>query len=258
MLTIFTIVKDGLPFLPIQLSVFNQLKLDWQWIVAEGTADNVGSTSWCAKPKPGLSTDGTVEFLDFTSKNHPRVTVMHNPLWAGKDAMCNACLDKIKEDCVLVEADADEIWTAKQLEDIHYLLSTGKHNCARFFCRYYVGINIQVVGNNGWGNRPGEWLRAWRFEPGMRFIRHEPPVLSGINDGHEKALRREQTKAMDLVFDHWAYCFPHQLRAKEEYYQYPGALAQWQRLQQNRIWPTRLAKWLYWITDGVMADLVHK
>ena len=55
----FTIVLDGMPWLPMQLAMMQRLKCDWLWAVAEGVADNVADTGWCKKIPPRLSNDGT-------------------------------------------------------------------------------------------------------------------------------------------------------------------------------------------------------
>lgn len=100
-LHIFTIVLDGMPFLPIQFSTFNRLDFPWTWHVVEGAAANVRDTGWCQPQDPRLSQDGSKEFLDSISR-HPRVKIYRSPWWPqGKTEMVNAAVAAIKEPCLL-------------------------------------------------------------------------------------------------------------------------------------------------------------
>ena len=83
----FTIVLDGMPWLPMQLAMMQRLKCDWLWAVAEGVADNVADTGWCKKIPPRLSNDGTGGWLREISDNHPNVFHFNAELWPGKAAM---------------------------------------------------------------------------------------------------------------------------------------------------------------------------
>lgn len=251
-LSVFTICLDAAEFLPKQLAVFEQLKCDWHWYIAEGVAAPVRDTSWCSPIPPRLSRDGTSELLTSWLK-HPRITIFRRQLWEGKTAMCNACLSAIKEPCALLQVDADEFWTPKQIEEIVKLYDTGLYDRMRFFCRYFVGENIIVTGENCWSNKIGEWSRSWLFDSNMRFQSHEPPVLKGCGT---RELTREQTRELGLVFNHFAYCSEKTLRFKQEYYGYKDAVAHWRRLQSNTVWPCRLREFLPWVDDKAMADKV--
>jgi hypothetical protein len=256
-LKIITIVYNGMPFLPMQLNCFNQLSLDWEWLVVEGPAANVNCTSWCKPQPPGHSNDGTHEFL-MSLTNHPRVFYSWRLMWdGGKVEMCNRALATITEPCVLLQIDADELWSAEQIEKIFRLISSpGQIDAANFYCRYFLGPNIVTVGDNCYGNNPGEWARAWRLYPGMKFVRHEPPVL---NRPPYMVQSRVGTKIMDLVFDHWAYYFEKQVAYKESFYGYKNAVAQWKRLQVHPgPWPVKLKTFLPWVDDRAQADLLHK
>jgi hypothetical protein len=258
-LVAFTIVLDGMPFLPAQFAMFNRLRdLDWHWIIVEGAAENSGSTKWCRPQTPRLSQDGTTQFLN-SLKSHPRITVIQRQWWVGgKDAMVNTALETIKEPCVLLQLDMDEFWESVQAQKIYQLLADDFFDCARFFCRYFVGPNIIATGESDWGNRPGEFLRAWRFSPGMKMT-HEPPRLHGVNGPNERCLSRENSREFGLVFDHYAYVLQQQVAYKEEFYGYSNAVAYWQHLQRNRTWPLkRLRGFLPWVGEGTGADLLHK
>jgi len=245
-----------MPFITWHLPVFNRLSIPWHWLVAEGAAMNVKDTSWCVRQEPRLSRDGTTEYLE-SIKGHPKITVLQNPRWEGKVEQCNACLSRITEPCILLQADSDELWTADQLESIvAFFKAYEEIKCARFFCRDFVGQNILVTSTHAWGNRPTEWLRAWRFEPGMKFDRHEPPVLIGATD---PCATREQTREVGLVFDHYSYAFEKQVAYKCHWYNYPNGLNWWKRLQQNKTWPVNnLKDFLPWVDHGVTADRLHK
>jgi hypothetical protein len=253
-LHIFTLALDAMPFLPRQLEVFENLKCDWHWHIIEGVADNVLDTSWCKKIFPRFSRDGTTEWLNSVSKN-PRISIYRRQLWHGKTTMCNAALKTIKEDCVLLQKDADEFHTAEQIDKIVELFSERDIDWMRFHCRYYVGEKIVVVGENCWSNKNGEWLRAWRFKPGMLFAKHEPPVLNGCG---KNGLPIDQTMILGLDFEHYAYYYEHQVAFKEQYYGYTDAVKKWRALQANTVWPvTRLKDFLPWSGDDAGADLIE-
>ena len=254
-LEIFTIVLDGMPYLPAHLPVFSSLNCDWHWTIAEGAAMNVKDTAWCRPQPPRLSRDGTAEYLN-AIRNHPRVTVIQRQSWNGKVEQCNACLEHIAEPCVLLQMDVDEIWSAKQLHALlHFFHGNPHFQSAEFFCRYFVGPNIIITSNNTYATRPGDWHRAWRFEPWVKFLKHEPPVLNRSTDPRAT---REQTWDYGLVFEHWAYAMESQVAFKEKYYGYRDAVKHWKRLQYNQTWPVRLGDFFPWVKDNTTADLLHK
>lgn len=251
-----TIALDAIHFLPMQLATLHRLpsSVDWTWHVVEGVAAPVKDTAW-VKPIPArLSRDGTTEFLNGL-RTHPRVKVYQKQMWPGKTAMFNEALRTIREPGTLLQIDADEIWDAEQITKIASLFPE-RRNCARFKCVFYVGPNIITVGENCYGDNPGEWLRAWYFEPGMRFDTHEPPKIHGMV---EYCMPKEIMTVLGLTFHHFAYCFESQVRFKEQYYGYKNAVLQWNTLQRNRQRPVkRLKDWLHWVDDRVGADLVYR
>lgn len=223
-----------MPWLACTFAELNRLTdIDWRWSVVEGAALPNGSSSWISRQKPRLSGDGTTQFLQALSPAHPRVHYVGKSEWVSKDAMCEAALKPFKSPGLLFEIDGDELWHADQLRRIVELFEDDPTlMMARFHCRYFLGPNIVTTD----AGKPNEWLRAWRFTPGMRWISHEPPVLSG-SEG--KSLSRQETAAMGLVFDHYAYGLPPQVRQKEALYgaRFRGLSVGWMQLQTNREWP---------------------
>lgn len=244
-----------MPFLPMQLNIFNRLHCDWEWHVVEGVAANRHDTSWC-KPLAGrLSKDGTTQFLN-TLESHPRIRLHRRQLWDGKVEMVNTPLRALPAPGVLMQVDADELWPPACIDRIVNLFAT----CPRiatmqFACRYFLGPNIVAVTPGCYGNKPGEWTRAWRFRPGDRFLKHEPPMFRGPSGS---CFGLSDTTELDLVFDHWAYVFEKQVAFKEAYYGYQDATAHWRRLQQNGKWPVLLREFLPWVKDDAMADLLYR
>lgn len=257
-LTVFSIILNGMPFLPMQFAMLNRLNIRWRWICVEGAAANTNCTAWCVRQPPQLSRDGSQEFLDSIS-THPRVTIVRKPFWqGGKVEMCNAALELINEPCVLLESDVDELFETVQIERMVQLFDTmPKVDHMRFWCRFFLGPNIVATSSNGYGNRANsEWLRAWRFSPGQRFSRHEPPALPGSD---KFGLSRDETKAYKLVFDHLAYFDEKQVANKCRFYNYANGVNHWRRLQQNKTWPVKdLRTFLPWVGPGASADLLFK
>ncbi len=251
-LVVVTIVLDGMPYIVRNLPIFDGLDVNWQWIIVEGASDNQRDTKWCKKQEFRLSNDGTTEYL--SSIKDPRITIIQKPYWHSKTDMVNEALSHAKYDGILMQIDSDEMWTAENIDKICEVFDSDESvRMMKFFCRYYLGPDIISVGDNSYGNNPGEWLRAWRFRRGMQFNSHEPPVLN-LNQG--RCLSRDQTKAMGLVFDHYSYALEKQLNFKEKFYGYTGAVEQWKRLQANTQWPCRLKDFLPWVDDHARATRI--
>jgi hypothetical protein len=71
-----------------------------------------------------------------------------------------------------------------------------------------------------------------------------------------RELDREETYQRGLVFRHEAYMYREQIEFKEKYYQYHGAVDGWERLQANKIWPTKLKPFFHWVEPDVTVDLL--
>lgn len=252
-----SIVLDGLPFITLHYPTFRQLPFPWEWHVVEGVAANEKCTQWCKQISPRLSEDGTTQYLN-SLQFDSRVKIYQNPLWHGKVDMVNAAVRQMKEPGLLWQVDSDEIWTVQQIERMRRMFMQCKDRTeANFYCRYFVGPDIVTVGRDCYGNnRSYEWKRVWRFEPGMMFEKHEPPVL--MQKKQAKPFTHEETAAAGLIFDHFAYCTEASVAFKQTYYGrtsglYEKAVENWKRLQKNTIWPVKLKRFLPWVDDKVEA-----
>lgn len=257
MLAIFTLALDAEPWIEKHLHVFQQLTVPWQWVIAHGAAMNGGSTKWCQPQNPRLSTDGTTEYLH--GIDDERVTVLEKKSWPSKDAQCNAALEVITKSVsnssglavpsVLMQVDSDEMWSAKQIETIVRTFAERPQLSSMMFdCRYYVGENLITQGENCFGSRENEWLRAWRYEPGRRFISHEPPVLEG--DDPERRMSKRETREIVGRFEHFAYVTEAQVAFKEKFYGYKGAVRQSQALQAYEKFPVELSRFFPFVSGS--------
>lgn len=251
-ITFFTIVKNGMPWMPMIYPALRALSCDWEWIIVEGTAAPTHCTRWCKPIPAGLSDDGTADYIDHLQHTDERIHVMRNIWWDGKVSMCNMALSRIRRKCLLWQIDADELWRSEQIESVRQKFNDDDSlGSAEFLCRYFVGPDLVTVGEDCYGNHTAyEWRRAWRFTPGLTFKTHEPPVMLGVPSGR---LDHEQTKNMGCVFDHMAYASRVQAEFKQTYYGYPNAVESWDRLQHNLQWPTRLSEFLFWVKDDTMV-----
>jgi hypothetical protein len=259
----FTLVLDGMPWITKHLDILRATNLDWKWIIVHGAAMNNGSTQWCQPQEPRLSTDGTTEYL--RSIKDDRVLLMECDRWNSKDQMCNAAVSEIKEHCVLMEIDSDEIWTPSQIEKIVEQFdsnSCGMTPCSvhnrtgypvdamQFKCRYFVGEGLITKGEHCYGDMDYEWWRTWRYYPGTKFESHEPPV---IPLGTGLKFPKSATSEMGLVFDHYAYATEAQVAYKEKFYGYKGLLEGWKRLQEQRMFPVFLRDFFPHVTDNALV-----
>ncbi len=249
-LCVYTIVLNGMPWISSIFTTLNSLKLDWHWYVVEGAALNVNGSEHCNPINPQLSVDGTWGFLNMI-KNHPRVTVIQSQLWHGKLEMVNTAVALIKDECVLMQMDSDEIWNAENISSLFNLMAPEEASIsARFFCRYFVGPDLIVMGNDCYGNKPNEWTRAWKFSPGTLFTSHSPPILQNQNT----LFNRHDTLEMGIGFDHYSWVTEQQVAFKEMYYQgHEGALEGWKRIQQVTEFPVKLKDYFPWADENAQV-----
>ena len=275
----FTIVLNGQPFIRHHIEAFKQLPFEWYWHIIEGVADLKHDTAWSVKlggrisdqlHHDGRSNDGTTEYLDELSKQFPNnITIYRKPagiFWDGKLEMVNAPLVNIKQDCLLWQVDADELWTTKQISTARDMFIAEPDKTAAYYLdHFFVGENLVTTTIDTYGNNTNyEWLRSWRFKPGFRWAVHEPPRLCmpladgrGVDIATIKPFKHGQTSAQGLVFQHYAYVTEKQLQFKEIYYGYKNAVEQWSRLQQHKDFPVFLKDSFAWVKDKTQVDTVQ-
>ena len=257
----FTTVLNGLPYLRHHLEQFKRLDFEWHWHIVEGVA--AGGQVPPEFQADGLSIDGTSAFLDQLSADYrDRLTIYRKPLgrhWDGKLEMFGAPLNAIAEDCLLWEIDADELWTAEQFTRGRQLFLDGPDKTAAlYWCWFFVGPNLITTTRQGYANNPqGEWLRTWRYRPGMRWFAGDAPVLAEpLPNGQWRSIAQvnpilhAETEAAGLVFQHFAYVMENQVRFKESYYGYRGAVERWRALQAVTRFPVYLRDYFPWVQDA--------
>jgi len=275
----FTLVLNGMPFIKHHLETFRRLTFPWKWHIIEGMADLQKDTAWSLEHggkitnelhSNGLSNDGTSEYInELTKISSDNIRVYRKPsgqFWSGKVEMCNAPLNHIDKPCILWQIDVDEFWTAPQIERLvgMFQRQTTK-TAAWFYCKYFIGPSIVIATRDNYGNNPSfEWLRVWRFRPGMTWASHEPPRLmfktwfGSFDVGRLDPFSHDETEGQGLVFNHYGYVVPEQLRFKEIYYGYHDALQRWKRLQSHKIFPVYLREFFPWVKDDTLAKRVEK
>lgn len=254
MLTVFTIVLNGEPWIRRILPELQKLSIPWEWRICEGVGDPHNCTSWC-RPVPARwhcrhrSVDGTTEYLD-SILGTPGVTVSRQDApYFGKLHMIREALGTAPRD-VVVQLDADELFTVTQLESIYQiLLPQPAGTRMQFYCNYWVGPAKKIVTRTGYGSMPYEWMRAWRWGEGVHFTSHEPPALNATG----QLLSRGLTQDLGLLMDHRAYATREQAAFKEDYYGYDGLVGQWERLQKTS-GPVRLSRFFNHVKDAAVAD----
>lgn len=272
----FTIVLNGMPFIRYHIEQFRHLPFRWHWHIVEGAARLAHDTAWSVAAggrlpesyhRQGLSVDGTTEYLDQLAARFPeQISLYRKPpgeLWDGKREMVNAPLAQINEPCLLWQVDADELWTRVQLaQGRQMFLDAPDRTAAYYWCHFFVGPALVVTSRNCYSQQGGqEWLRTWRFAPGDFWLTHEPPRLARRADG-DTALdvaricpfTNDETEAKGLVFQHFAYTTLDQLRFKEQYYGYQGAVFHWLRLQKEQQFPRFLREYFPWVRDHTTID----
>jgi glycosyltransferase involved in cell wall biosynthesis len=272
-----TIVLNGEPFIRYHEKMLANLDIPWHWHVVEGVAALKHDTAWSVAGggrvadslhDKGLSKDGTSAYLDDLAKRFPdRVTVYRKPtgeFWDGKLEMVNAPIPNMREECLLWQMDNDELWTVEQIKAVHAaFLADPARSAAKFWCWYFVGPAKFLSTRYNYAQNPNqEWLRTWRFRPGMRWAAHEPPTLVEPILDEPGATRdvakvnpfgHDEMERIGAVFQHFAYATEDQLAFKEVYYGYKDARSQWRALQAHK--GSGLVKdYLAWVSDNTMFD----
>jgi FkbM family methyltransferase len=272
----FTIVLNGEPFIRYHIEVFKQLPFKWHWHIVEGVAELKHDTAWSVSlggkvtdkiHRNGRSNDGTTEYLDKLKQKYPdNITIYRKPegiFWDGKREMVNAPLTNINQECLLWQVDVDELWTKEQICTTRQMfIDNPTKTAAWYWCWYFVGENLVISTRNCYAHNPNqEWLRTWRFKPGMNWQKHEPPCLGelgGDGEWHDVAavnpFRHEETEKQGLVFQHFAYVMNKQLQFKETYYGYKDAVLQWSQLQKQTQFPVLLREYVGWVHDETMVN----
>jgi glycosyltransferase involved in cell wall biosynthesis len=272
----FTIVLDGEPYIRYHLNVLKSLSIPWHWHIVEGVAELKHDTSWSLatggripenRYTNGRSSDGTSAYLDQIAKENPaQITIYRKPLgqsWDGKIEMVRAPLASVSEPCLLWQIDSDELWTAKQIEAAHFMFIKEPHrHAAYFWCHYFIGPDKVIATRNCYAQNPNqEWLRVWRYQPGMEWVAHEPPVLAvKALDGNQynvasiNPFTHQETEAAGLVFQHMSYTTEAQVRFKEQYYGYAGAVDKWRALQADPGPYTLLRNYFPWVSDSTLVE----
>lgn len=274
----FTIVLNGEPFIRYHIEMLLQLPFRWHWHIVEGVAEHKYDTAWSLQfggrvaeslHNNGLSNDGTTVYLDELKQKYPElITIYRKPkgkLWGGKVEMVSAPLTNINEECLLWQLDVDELWTTQQFQDAHALFQQYPNRmAAHYWCWFFVGPDKVVSSRYCYSQNPRqEWLRTWRYLPGMTWAAHEPPQLvitaadgSLFDVGQIQPFLHDETERAGLVFQHYAYALESQLQFKEIYYGYRGAVTGWRELQLQRQFPVYLRKYFSWVHDDTVVDSV--
>ena len=96
----FTPVKDGMPWITFHYPELCKLPFDWIWHIVEGTASLDPATDLHPWIAPGLSADGTTEYLRNLASVDRRVQVFSRPSWHTKLEMFDYVTALISEPCL--------------------------------------------------------------------------------------------------------------------------------------------------------------
>jgi len=249
----FTLVLNGLPFIKKQMEIIPQV-FD-KWYIIEGVANPVADTSWCKKlpdnfHNHGLSIDGTTEYLNTIKSDKIVIIRSPNGYWNGKTEMCNSFIHEVNN-AILMQIDMDEFWSVNTLNNMFIECEKINRNAMmQFRCNYFVGENLITSGQNCYGDMPYEWNRLWIVKDQTNWKSHEPPVL---NLNNMVVYGKNETTKAGWGFRHYAYAYEEQLKLKEVYYGYSGAVDGWKRLQAETTFPVYLRNYFPWVRDNAMV-----
>ena len=254
-----TVAHNAEPWIQHHIDVFKKLRRPWTWSVCEGvTPCPWAGTITADMHHEGLSTDGTHEYLEHLDGQFPNVKLYRNDTYLTEKFQLMLADVKDAESLVW-QVDADEFWTAEQIERMAAMFERYPyHAAAWFYCRFFVGPNLVLARGNGnsAGNMAYEWVRVWRWRPECRYVKHDPPevatpVCANIAKAPAAFFSREVTAAEGLVFDHHAFEIPAQVQYKETRYGFQGALERWRLLQTAKL-PVDVYDYLPWLGHGMV------
>jgi len=252
-LTIFTIVLNGMPYIKEHHAEFKKLKMPWKWRIVEGVSSPEKCTSHCKKVSGEWhngfkSIDGTSEYLDSIACDNISV-FRKDGEFAGKLEMVEKALEGV-DDGVVMEIDSDEMWRAEQIEELYSVLIQQKEGTPmQFECNYFVAPKKVVITKTGFASQPYEWFRAWRWGKDIKFESHEPPMLNV----RTPFIPRGMTGMMGLIFNHYAYTTPEQVKFKEQFYGWDGFYERWKELQETT-GPVRLKRFIPYASENTVVD----
>lgn len=270
-----TMVLNGEPFVRYHIEVFQQLNLQWHWHIVEGVIAHYHDNGWIFPSGESVpsdihlnrfSNDGTSQYIDQLTELYPdNITIYRKPdqeFWDGKHEMMNSCLVNIPEECLLWQIDVDELWTVEQIHTVHRMFQQFPEKTAAFYwCWFFVGEQLVISTSYCYTQDPErEWLRTWRFRPGMIWSDSEPPQLMELTDhgwqdvGSVNPFLHQETEMHDLIFQHFAYVTLKQLQFKQKYNGYSNATSGWQQLQSQDKFPLLLSQYFDWVQDQTTID----
>ena len=153
-----------------------------KWIIVHGASKNTKCTSWCKEMTSkyhsnGKSVDASARMLQlYKNKYHNIEVIEKEGLWDGKVDMFNAALEHVTEDCWLWQIDIDEYWNKAQMDGAEAVLDNVGADVGTFACDYLLSDDIIVRGTWGESIQHG-YRRLWKYEPGRKFLSHEPPII---------------------------------------------------------------------------------
>lgn len=205
-----------------------------QVIFVEGASKSTFCTSWC-KSMPekyhsnGHSVDFTLQHLKQAESVYPdKVKVITTEgLWDGKVSMFNEAVKLIKEPCWLWQVDVDEYWKNSQLDSAETILTNLGADVGAFSCDYMLSDDVILRGNWGESDKQG-YTRLWNYQPGRKFLAHEPPVIEGS--------QRMVPPMLMPRFKHLAYYYEQDVKFKSEWYgDHEHVYENWKAIKQGKI-----------------------
>lgn len=248
-----TPVHRAMPWLTFHYPTFRELVpsfmvKDWEWWLMFGECREY---SYAAGR---FLDDGSRAVAESLARTDPRIHVVDAPpnKWTMEDC-ANYPLHGRTETVLYWKLDADEVWTEEKIGRINLMFrDLPNKNVAYFRCRFFVGPDIIVTSRDTWGGAQHyEWKRVFRMEPGQKFGEESPPIIAGCE---ERAIDKDYTERLGMIFDHFAYATEDQARMKSIRWQQPATLDGWRRLQANTKWPARLIDYFPFVQPETTVD----
>lgn len=235
MIHIITIVHEDAPFLLMQLPEFNRLSVPWRWHIVPGSNARHNAI-------PRESGDET-NSLVFDLARHSCVTTYAPTHYASKSEQDSRALCNMPDDALILYKDADEIWTAVDLEGCLATFASGTADVGIVGFKHYVRPDVYLVGDYLFQHR---FYRRNGAKAFLKTTFQDPPAL--VTSPVTMCLDRQPR------LSHYAYIRPKQVLYKAWRNKIPEMVSAWQALDSVKNFPADVSHiFPFWNENGLMA-----
>ncbi len=219
------IVLNGMPFISHNLRAIYPFA--HEILIVEGAY----SASKDSATPEGHSIDNTLEELErFQKEEDPRKIIKiitKDGLWDGLTEQCQAWTEKVTGDFIWA-IDIDEFYRPEDMQTIVSMLAKDPSITMMSFKLIQFCFNFDYTIHSGrdfFRHGIMECRRIFKFEPGYKYIQHEPPTVineKGVDLKNIRYIDNQKTSALGIYIYHYTAIFKNQIELKAKAYSKRG------------------------------------